>query len=242
MNELEEKHEKVHQVFQSIYKKYDAMNSLISFNRHKAWRRKANEMVDAREGEQILDVCCGTGDWTLSLAGAAGPSGKVVGLDFSENMLKVARAKLEMTPLKNVVLVNDDAMNIPFGEATFDRVTIGFGLRNVPDYLTVLKEMFRVLKPGGRIVCLETSQPEIPVYKQLYFFYFRFIMPLLGKLFAGSYREYAWLNESTRKFPNRKKLVRLFQAAGFEKVAVHSFMGGIAAIHQADKPLEEAAD
>lgn len=242
MNEQEEKHEKVHQVFQTIYKKYDSMNSLISFNRHKAWRRKADETVGAREGEQILDVCCGTGDWTLSLAKAVGTTGKVVGLDFSDNMLKVARAKLDVTPLKNVALVNGDAMNIPFSEASFDRVTIGFGLRNVPDYLTVLKEMFRVLKPGGRIVCLETSQPKIPVYRQLYFFYFRFIMPLLGKLFAGSYKEYAWLNESTQKFPDREKLVQLFHAAGFEKVSVRSFMGGIAAIHHADKPLRKAAD
>ncbi|RYL94883.1 demethylmenaquinone methyltransferase [Sporolactobacillus sp. THM7-4] len=236
VNKQEEKREKVHQVFQTIYKKYDAMNSLISFNHHKAWRRKADVIVHAAPGDKVLDVCCGTGDWTLALAKDVGPEGKVVGLDFSDNMLKVAKAKLDDSLLDNVTLVNGDAMKIPYGDCEFDRVTIGFGLRNVPDYLTVLKEMFRVLKPGGRIVCLETSQPGIPVYKQLYFFYFRFIMPLLGKIFAGSYKEYAWLNESTRKFPDREKLKQLFLTAGFKNVNVWSLMGGIAAIHQAEKP------
>lgn len=242
INEQEEKHEKVHRVFETIYKKYDAMNSLISFNRHKAWRRRADEIVDAKAGNKVLDVCCGTGDWTLSLAKAVGASGKVVGLDFSDNMLKVAKAKLDAAQLENIALVNGDAMNIPYGEGKFDRVTIGFGLRNVPDYLAVLKEMCRVLKPGGRIVCLETSQPKIPVYRQLYFFYFRFVMPLLGKIFAGSYKEYAWLNESTRNFPDRKELAQLFAEAGFEKLDVHPLMGGIAAIHEGVKPLENAVD
>ncbi|RYM05392.1 demethylmenaquinone methyltransferase [Sporolactobacillus sp. THM7-7] len=236
IREQEKKHEKVHRVFQKIYKKYDVMNSLISFNRHKSWRRKAESIVDAKSGQHALDVCCGTGDWTISLAEDVGPGGKVVGLDFSDNMLKVAKVKIDTHELDNVTLVNGDAMDIPFDSGSFDRVTIGFGLRNVPDYLTVLKEMNRVLKPGGKIVCLETSQPTIPVYRQLYFFYFRYLMPLLGKLFAGSYKEYVWLNESTRKFPGRGRLSQLFCQAGFQNVRVWSLMGGLAAIHQGEKP------
>lgn len=239
MNAQEEKHEKVHRVFQTIYKKYDAMNTLISFNRHKAWRRRADALVAAETGQYCLDVCCGTGDWTIALARDTGHEGHVVGLDFSDNMLKVAKTKLDAAQLDNVTLVNGDAMNIPYDDNSFDRVTIGFGLRNVPDYLTVLKEMYRVLKPGGVAVCLETSRPKIPVYKQLYFFYFRYVMPLLGKLFAGSYKEYAWLNESTRKFPDKEKLAQLFRRAGFTHVGAESLMGGIAAIHRAEKQPDE---
>lgn len=233
----EEKHEKVHRVFQKIYRKYDAMNSLISFNRHKTWRRKANQIVSAEKGDHVIDVCCGTGDWTISLAEAVGPEGSVVGLDFSDNMLKIANSKKEASQLENVILVNGDAMSIPYEEGSFDRATIGFGLRNVPDYLTVLKEINRVLRPGGTLVCMETSQTKIPVYRQLYLFYFRIIMPLLGKLFAGSYKEYAWLNESASKFPDQETLTGLFVNAGFEQVSVNSLMGGIAAIHSARKPV-----
>ncbi|MCL1631832.1 demethylmenaquinone methyltransferase [Sporolactobacillus sp. CPB3-1] len=237
MSNQEEKREKVHQVFQSIYKKYDSMNSLISFNRHKAWRRKADALVAARKGEQVIDVCCGTGDWSLSLAAAVGPGGKVVGLDFSDNMLKIAEMKKKVRQYDNIKLVNGDAMAIPYEDASFDRATIGFGLRNVPDYLTVLKEIYRVLRPGGVLVCLETSQTKIPVYRQLYFFYFRFIMPLLGKIFANSYHEYAWLNESASKFPDQETLTGLFRQAGFKNISVCSLMGGIAAIHKGIKPL-----
>ncbi|MCO7127035.1 demethylmenaquinone methyltransferase [Sporolactobacillus shoreicorticis] len=235
--EQAEKHEKVHRVFQRIYKKYDVMNSLISFNRHKVWRQKADCIVAAKQGHQVIDVCCGTGDWTISMAKIVGPQGNVVGLDFSDNMLKIAELKREENQLENIKLVSGDAMAIPYEDASFDRATIGFGLRNVPDYLTVLKEINRVLRPGGSLVCLETSQTKLPIYRQLYFFYFRFIMPLLGKLFAGSYKEYAWLNESASTFPDQKTLAELFRKAGFENISVCSLMGGIAAIHKGIKPL-----
>ncbi|MFC7391564.1 demethylmenaquinone methyltransferase [Scopulibacillus cellulosilyticus] len=233
MNEA--KREKVHDVFQTIYKKYDFMNSLMSFNCHKAWRKKTMALMNVQPGEKALDVCCGTGDWTISLAEAVGNSGEVNGLDFSENMLQVAEKKVEENHLTNVKLMHGDAMKMPYEDGQFDYVTIGFGLRNVPDYLTVLKEMYRVLKPGGMVVCLETSQPAIPVYTQLYFFYFKHIMPLLGKYFANSYDEYVWLYESTKNFPDKKTLAGLFQEAGFSRVKIKSFMGGIAAVHHARK-------
>jgi demethylmenaquinone methyltransferase/2-methoxy-6-polyprenyl-1,4-benzoquinol methylase len=110
-------------------------------------------------------------------------------------------------------------------------VTIGFGLRNVPDYMQVLKEMNRVLKPGGKAVCLETSQPTAPLFKQGYYLYFRFIMPLFGKLFAKSYQEYSWLQESARDFPGMKELADMFKEAGFERIQVKPFTGGVAAMH-----------
>ncbi|MFD2617646.1 demethylmenaquinone methyltransferase [Terrilactibacillus laevilacticus] len=235
IDEMKSKHEKVHHVFQTIYKKYDFMNSLISFNRHKSWRKRTMQLMNVKKGRTAIDLCCGTGDWTLALGESVGPNGHVVGLDFSDNMLEVAKMKLMETKLQNIELKQGDAMSLPFDDNSFDYATIGFGLRNVPDYLTVLKEMFRVLKPGGMAVCLETSQPTLPVYKQMYFFYFKNIMPVLGKIFAGSYKEYVWLNESTQNFPDKQKLAELFNEAGFRDVEITSFMGGIAAVHKAKK-------
>lgn len=234
MNETT-KRERVYHVFQSIYKKYDFMNSLISFNRHKAWRKKTMQLMGVPSGAKALDVCCGTGDWSISLSRAVGINGNVTGLDFSQNMLDVAKQKVKNEGLHNITLDHGDAMNMPYPDNSFDYVTIGFGLRNVPDYLTVLKEMNRVLKPGGVAVCLETSQPTMPVYTQLYFFYFQYIMPILGKLFANSYKEYVWLNESTKNFPNKETLRDLFKEAGFQDVEIKSFTGGIAAMHKGYK-------
>src|SRR5690606_13166917 len=183
MNKIE-KEKKVHQVFEKIYANYDHMNSIISFKRHVKWRKDVMSHMNVVEGSKALDVCCGTGDWSFSLAEAVGESGEVIGLDFSQNMLSVAKKRNEEASYKNLSFIHGNAMELPFEDNTFDYVTIGFGLRNVPDYMQVLREMHRVVKPGGKVVCLETSHPTLPVYKQLYYFYFRYIMPLFGKLFA----------------------------------------------------------
>jgi demethylmenaquinone methyltransferase / 2-methoxy-6-polyprenyl-1,4-benzoquinol methylase len=225
------KAERVHHVFEKIYNKYDVMNSVISFQRHKAWRKDVMKRMDVKQGAHALDVCCGTGDWTFALAAAVGKNGKVIGLDFSKNMLSVGEEKLKELPLSHVSFIHGDAMNLPFEDNSFDYVTIGFGLRNVPDYLQVLKEMRRVVKPGGKVICLETSQPTLPVFRQLYYFYFKFIMPFFGKLFAKSYKEYAWLHESAKDFPNSKELAQLFREAGLENVDVKRYTGGVAAMH-----------
>ncbi|WP_413380482.1 demethylmenaquinone methyltransferase [Alkalihalobacillus sp. 1P02AB] len=232
------KEERVHQVFESIYKRYDVMNSVISFQRHKSWRKSTMKKMDVQKGQQALDVCCGTGDWTIALAQAVGSTGHVEGLDFSQNMLKVGQEKVDNLKLKQVNLVHGNAMELPYEDNQFDYVTIGFGLRNVPDYTQVLKEMYRVVKPGGKVVCLETSQPTIPGFKQLYFFYFGYIMPVFGKLFAKSYQEYSWLNESTKNFPGREQLKQMFFDVGFKPVEVKAFTGGVAAMHLGIKPSE----
>jgi demethylmenaquinone methyltransferase/2-methoxy-6-polyprenyl-1,4-benzoquinol methylase len=229
------KEERVHHVFENIYNKYDSMNSIISFQRHKAWRKDVMKQMDVREGSRALDVCCGTGDWALSLSEEVGPSGEVIGLDFSENMLTVAEQKKENSNLKNIHFIHGNAMELPYADNSFDYVTIGFGLRNVPDYLTVLRELHRVVKPQGIVVCLETSQPTIIGFRQLYYFYFRFIMPLIGRLFANSYQEYAWLHESAKDFPNKKELKKMFLQANFSEVKVKSYSGGVAAMHMAYK-------
>jgi demethylmenaquinone methyltransferase / 2-methoxy-6-polyprenyl-1,4-benzoquinol methylase len=227
------KEERVHNVFEKIYNNYDKMNSVISFQQHKRWRKDTMRRMNVQKGSSALDVCCGTADWTIAMAEAVGPTGKVVGLDFSKNMLKIGQEKIK--DLKHVSLIHGNAMELPFDDNSFDYVTIGFGLRNVPDYLQVLKEMNRVLKPGGIAVCLETSQPTMFGYKQLYYFYFRYVMPLFGRLFAKSYREYSWLQESARDFPGMKELANMFVKAGFNNVQFKPYSGGVAAVHIGEK-------
>lgn len=229
------KEERVHHVFEKIYDKYDKMNSIISFQRHKSWRKDVMKRMKVREGAKALDVCCGTGDWTISLAHKVGDSGQVIGLDFSENMLSVAKEKVQEENVSNVKLIHGNAMELPFPDESFDYVTIGFGLRNVPDYETVLKELYRVAKRDGKVVCLETSQPTLIGFRQIYYFYFQFIMPMFGRLFAKSYQEYSWLHESAKDFPNKNELKKMFYKAGFHEVAVKSYTGGVAAMHMGYK-------
>lgn len=225
------KEERVHHVFEKISDNYDKMNSVISFQQHIKWRKDTMKRMNVKRGSKALDVCCGTADWTIALAEAVGPSGKATGLDFSQNMLNVGIEKVKSLGLNQVELLHGNAMELPFSDNSFDYVTIGFGLRNVPDYLQVLKEMHRVVKPGGMVVCLETSQPTLIGYRQLYFFYFRFIMPLFGKLFARSYQEYSWLQESARDFPGMKELAGIFEQAGLKNVFYKPYSGGAAAVH-----------
>ncbi|TFJ93812.1 demethylmenaquinone methyltransferase [Lentibacillus salicampi] len=231
----ETKEERVHHVFEKIYGQYDSMNSIISFKRHKAWRKDVMKRMDVEKGAKALDICCGTGDWSISLAEATGSTGEVVGLDFSHNMLSVAKEKNASLQFNQLSFIQGNAMELPFDDNSFDYVTIGFGLRNVPDYLTVLKEMYRVVKPGGKAVCLETSQPTLFGFRQGYYLYFRFIMPLLGKMVAKSYKEYAWLHESAKNFPDKQMLKQMFYSAGFSQVNVKQYTGGVAAMHMGSK-------
>lgn len=237
-NMQQSKEERVHEVFENISEKYDVMNSVISFQRHKSWRKYTMKVMDVQQNQTALDVCCGTADWTIALADAVGKNGKVYGLDFSKNMLSVGEQKVKDLTLSQIELLHGNAMELPFEDNTFDYVTIGFGLRNVPDYEQVLREMARVVKPGGAVVCLETSQPTMPGFNQLFRFYFRFIMPLFGKLFAKSYKEYSWLQESASTFPGMKELARMFEKAGLENVKVKAFSFGAAAMHIGYKPTE----
>jgi demethylmenaquinone methyltransferase/2-methoxy-6-polyprenyl-1,4-benzoquinol methylase len=229
------KEERVHSVFEKISEQYDSMNDLISFKQHSRWRNDTMKYMKVQEGDHCLDLCCGTGEWTFALANAAGKKGNVIGLDFSENMLKVGREKLKKRPLSQVSFIHGNAMKLPFEDNSFDFITIGFGLRNVPDYLTVLKEMNRVVKPGGKVICLETSHPTAPGIKQAFKLYFTYIMPLFGKVFAKSYQEYSWLQESTEAFLTKDELKALFERAGLMSVEVKSYAFGAAAMHSGKK-------
>ncbi|SFL98005.1 demethylmenaquinone methyltransferase [Salibacterium qingdaonense] len=229
------KEERVHEVFENIHHKYDLMNSVISFRLHKSWRKKTMEALNVEQGAVVLDLCCGTAEWTIDLAEATGSAGSVTGVDFSGSMLQTGQEKVQQKGLSQVELLQANVMDLPFPDESFDYVTIGFGLRNAADYPTVLREMHRVLKKGGRAVCLETSTPENNCFKRMYSVYFSYMMPGLGKLFAGNYEEYSWLQESTAAFPNKNLLTIMFAEAGFCEVDVTSFAMGTAASHSALK-------
>ncbi len=229
--DAESKQNHVHSVFESIAPKYDLMNDILSFRRHKAWRRFTMRKMEVKPGQTSLDLCCGTCDWTIALAQASG-TGRTVGLDFSRNMLEIGRAKVEKLGLdKQIELVQGNAMSLPFPDNSFDFVTIGFGLRNVPDYMQVLKEMRRVAKPGGKIVCLELSKPNWQPFKGIYYFYFEKLLPLLGKWIAKRYEQYRWLPESLAAFPDMQELAEMFRDAGMRNVRVYPLTFGIAALH-----------
>lgn len=236
MNEVT-KEARVHAVFESIARDYDRMNTVISLGRHRAWRRYAMRRMNVQPGWQALDVCCGTCDWAISLAEAVGPHGRVVGLDFSANMLAVGAKKVRARGLDDrTELVLGNAMNLPFADNTFDCATIGFALRNVPDIRRVLSEMRRVVKPGGMVVSIDVSKPLWKPYRALFYLYVYHILPLLGKVFAGKYDEYRWLPESLTDFPDSVALARVFEEVGLTDVFVKRFCGGAAALHIGYKP------
>ncbi|WP_183598701.1 demethylmenaquinone methyltransferase [Paenibacillus phyllosphaerae] len=230
----------VHSVFEKIAPKYDLMNDLLSFRRHKAWRKFTMRKMNVKPGDTAVDLCCGTCDWTIDLARASG-NGHIDGLDFSQNMLAVGQNKLEQEGLVGqVTLHHGNAMELPFADNQFDYATIGFGLRNVPDLVQVLKEMQRVVKPGGQVVCLELSKPTWQPFKAIYYFYFERILPSLGKLFAKSYDQYKWLPDSLKIFPDMHQLADVYRQIGLRDVRVYPLTGGIAALHIGTKGTDQA--
>ncbi|MFD3258848.1 demethylmenaquinone methyltransferase [Paenibacillus lentus] len=226
----EPKEQFVHSVFESIAPKYDRMNDIISFRRHKAWRKFTMAKMKMSPEDTAIDLCCGTCDWTISMAQTSG--GHITGLDFSENMLQFGSRKVNELGLGDrISLVQGNAMALPFEDNTFHYATIGFGLRNVPDLHQVLREMQRVVKPGGMVVCLELSKPTWQPFKGIYYFYFKKVLPLLGKLFAKRYEQYKWLPDSLSAFPGREELAQIFRDIGLKKVEAYPLTGGVVALH-----------
>lgn len=228
----------VHSVFSFIAHKYDTMNTFLSFNRDKFWRKFTVEKAGIRLGDHVLDVCCGTGMISVELAKKAGPSGRVTGLDFCGEMLDIAKTNLKgMQGINNIEYIQGNAMEMPFPDNTFDCATIGFGLRNVPDLKKTLREIIRVIKPGGRVVCLEFSKPTVPFFKQLYNFYFNRCVPFLGRLGAGIEGPYRYLHNSWQVFPHQKELKDEFTRQGLENVNYYELTGGVVSVHVGVKPV-----
>ncbi len=222
---------KVASLFNQIAPNYDKMNSLISLGNHQHWREVAMDRLDVQPGDFAIDLCCGTGDWTIALAKAVGPSGQVVGLDFSDEMLKIAEKKVREAGVSDrVTLIQGDAMKVPYDNDKFDVATIGFGLRNVPDADQVLREMVRVVRSNGKIACLETSQPTNPVVKLGWAAYFKTV-PMMAKLAVNKYREYNYLQQTTKRFVSAETLAKMFEAAGMHNVTYRTFTFGAAALH-----------
>ncbi|MFZ5627302.1 MAG: demethylmenaquinone methyltransferase [Bacillota bacterium] len=233
----EQKESYVREMFNAIARRYDLMNTLMTFGLDRRWRRFAVARSGMGPGKQALDICCGTGMLAMALAEASGPTGRVVGLDFSENMLAVARENLRHFPLQeNITLIQGNAMALPFADNTFDCVTVGWGLRNVPDLDQVLREMTRVVKPGGMVVSLDMAKPSAPVFKELYWFYFEKLVPLMGKIWAGRASAYSYLHDSARVFPHQAELARRFAAAGLVDCRYHDLTGGVVAVVEGRKP------
>jgi demethylmenaquinone methyltransferase/2-methoxy-6-polyprenyl-1,4-benzoquinol methylase len=229
--ESKTKEQFVHSVFESIAPKYDMMNNILSFRRHKAWRKFTMNKIQVKPGETAIDLCCGTCDWTISLAKASG-SGSIVGLDFSQNMLDYGADKIKQLGLdKQIKLIRGNAMSLPYEDNTFDYATIGFALRNVPDLEQVIREMQRVVKPGGMVVSLELSKPTWQPFKAMYYFYFQKVLPVLGKLIAKRYEQYRWLPESLVNFPDHIQLAAIFRKQGLQQVEAYPLTGGVAALH-----------
>jgi demethylmenaquinone methyltransferase/2-methoxy-6-polyprenyl-1,4-benzoquinol methylase len=221
-------------MFDRIAGRYDAMNSVMTAGMHHRWRERAADRTGLEPGGSALDVCCGTGDLAIELASRVGPEGTIVGCDFSEPMLALARDKaVEQAVEQGAARIRfewADALDLPYEAGSFDAVTVGFGVRNLADLDRGLGEMARVLRPGGRLVILEITQPHRPPLSTFYSLWFDRIVPLLGTA-AGDRDAYSYLPESVRSFPSPLGLAERMDAAGFEGIRYTVLAGGIIAIH-----------
>jgi len=216
--------EGVQRMFDRIAPVYDAMNRVMTAGLDRRWRRITVEQV-VRKGDRVLDACCGTGDLAVA---ARAHGADVVGLDFSEAMLERARAKSS-----EIEWVRGDVLALPFDDASFDAVTVGFGIRNVDDLEAGLRELRRVLRRGGRVAILEITRPR-GVVAPFYRLWFDRVVPLLGKALPGGAAAYTYLPASVRRFPGPEELAALLATAGFDAVRFRLFAGGIVALHVAE--------
>lgn len=218
-------------MFTAIARRYDLLNHLLSLNVDKSWRRALVAMAQVGDGEKVLDVATGTGDVAVEFARRS-RAAAVVGLDRSHGMLQVARDKLRRRGLeRRIVLVEGDALDMPFDDEQFDAVTIAFGLRNLPDYGAGVREMARVLKPGGRLLVLEFFPPTGGAFLRLYHLYLRTVLPVVGRTVSGSGDAYDYLSSSIRGFATLDDLHGFFSAAGLERITRRRLTGGISYIY-----------
>lgn len=232
----DEKEKKVAEVFHSVAKNYDLMNDLMSLGIHHLWKRYTVELSHVRTGHIVLDLAGGSGDLTRLLSKKVGPSGLIILTDINSAMLQVGRNRLLDEGLfKNIAYAQGNAQCLPFADNSFHCITMGFGLRNVTDKEEALRSMYRVCKPGGKVMILEFSTPTFPGLKPIYDWYSFNILPKIGTLFAQDRDSYQYLAESIRMHPNQSELKEMISRAGFEDCHYENLSGGIVALHIAYK-------
>jgi len=217
---------RVREMFARISPRYDLLNHLLSMNVDRRWRRAVTRKLRAilPEDAQLLDIACGTGDLSIELFDNL--SARVIGLDFCRPMLEIAARKTS-----EIFFVEADALRLPFADASFDALTIAFGLRNLSNVEDGLKEMRRILRPGGWAAILEFSTPVVPGFRGLFDFYMWLVLPRVGAWISGSRSAYEYLPQSVARFANQDQLVGMMRDAGFERVSFENLTGGIAALH-----------
>ena len=225
----QDKARRVRGVFDSVAPKYDVMNDLMSMGLHRAWKAYTVLVANVKEGQQVLDIAGGTGDLSLAFAPKVGASGRVVHTDINEAMLREGRNRLLDAGVSLPTLVCD-AEKLPFPDASFDLVTVAFGLRNMTHKEDALREMNRVLTPGGKLLVLEFSKVAKPLEK-IYDWYSFKVLPRIGKLVANDDSSYQYLAESIRMHPGQEELKALMRNSGFGHVDYHNMAGGVVALH-----------
>jgi len=228
------KKEQVAQMFDSISKRYDFLNHMLSMNIDKGWRKKVVKIAAAENPKQILDVATGTGDLAIALTKAKPQS--IMGIDISNGMLEVGRKKIKEKGMDKIITLQQaDSENLPFEDDAFDVVTVAFGVRNFENLEKGMSEIRRVLKPGGKALVLEFSQPTGFPFKQVYKFYFKNILPTLGKAISKDASAYTYLPESVNAFPYGEKFVEVLQKVGFKQNKFQPVTFGVATIYEAVK-------
>lgn len=225
----------INAMFDRVAPRYDVLNSFMSAGMHRDWKRQAVELTELRPGEKALDVCCGTGDLAIRMAELVGPNGKVIGCDFSTQMLMLALAKTEKRQLSQLTFRQADALSLPYGQGEFAAATMGFALRNLADHQSGVSEMARVVRSGGRVVVLEFTRPRRAPFRHFYDLWFDRLVPVIGRLSKDA-AAYSYLPASVRGFADPKGVAAMFCAAGLREVRYRVLAGGIVTIHTGRKP------
>ena len=236
----ERRAERVNDLFAAIAPRYDLINDLQSFGLHRWWKRRLLQFAAVKPGDTALDLCCGTGDVTFALAAAGA---RATGMDFSAPMLAVAverrqkaKGKRQKTEVERTEFLQGDALHTPFPDAHFDIVTISYGLRNLASVDEGLREMWRVLKPGGRLLVLDFGKPDNAAWRGAYFTYLRFAVPVFGRLFCKNTEAYAYILESLQHYPAQRGVDEKLRALGAVDARIVNFLGGVMSINVAEKP------
>ena len=224
------------QMFNTISSRYDFLNHFLSFGLDRSWRRKVAKSLTSQPHQRVLDLATGTADTLLAFLKYNPHVVSAVGIDLADKMLDIGRGKVRQEKFEDkIILQHGDASQIPFGDQSFHATSIVFGIRNVVDPMIVLKEMYRVLKVGGRALILEFSLPANCFVRAVHLFYLRTVVPFIGWLFSGNYHAYRYLNLTIEEFPYGEKFCALMRQAGFQSIKTHPLFFGAATIYQGDK-------